>query len=283
MLRSRRRSVLLASALTAVGCGGGSPTTAPAPSAPTPTNASNAMLDAAVLVDAQAPQVSRSDVERVMARAAAKLLEKTGERLRMADYVTGLARGSSVSSMASSYIATTSMNAPEALIVLTNDATSHRFGGYSFSIAPPFAFRNEYASPRSGVGADKVYVAAVEFDHPYARCGYDDAGNRISDVSVGGECRNRPGSPCVQRGTRWMCADSTGDLYADADYFTACTVVHELLHPFGFEANGNLDHYGTEPCRQRTGMTAAEAGDLRLGQLNCQMCPDVYARFRRTP
>ena len=119
---------------------------------------------------------------------------------------------------------------------------------------------------------------------PIARCGYDDAGNRVSDVSVGGECRGRAGTRCVQRRSgraEWMCADAVDELYADHDYFTACTVVHEFLHPFGIDPDANFDHYGTAPCRSRTSMSAADAADLRKAQLSCGLCPDVFARFRK--
>ncbi len=41
-------------------------------------------------------------------------------------------------------------------------------------IAPPFPFQNEYPSPVPSVGSSRIYVAVVDFDHMYARCGYDD-------------------------------------------------------------------------------------------------------------
>jgi hypothetical protein len=75
-----------------------------------------------------------------------------------------------------------------------------------------------------------------------------------------------------------MCPDSLTDLYAQPDRFIACTIVHEFMHPFG--AEGNYDHYGTDQCTSRTGMSRAQAQDRRLFQENCGMCPDVYTRFR---
>jgi hypothetical protein len=291
------RSVLLAALFAAVACGGSSPTTpAAVPTAPaaSPTAppaplsggpySRNGVFDAVVLVDAQAPQTSPSEIQRVVARAAAIFLEKTGESFRASEVVSGLARGSSVDAMARAYAATAAGNPPDGLLVLTNDANAVNFGGYSLFFVPTYPFRNDFPSPRAGVSASSMYVAVLDFDHAYARCGYDDAGNRVSDVSVGGECRGRPGTACVQRRSgraEWMCADAVNELYADHDFFTACTVVHEFLHPFGIDPDANLDHYGTAPCRSRTGMSAADAADLRKAQISCGMCPDVFARFRK--
>jgi hypothetical protein len=269
----------------ALGCGGGSAT--PTPTSPSPStspaaslpNATNSAFDVAVLVDLQAPPTPTGDIERVMALANTKLVEKTGEQLRVEVIVRDLARGPGVGSMASSFASTRAANPPEGILVLTDDPDAFTYGGYSIYFRPTTGITNEYPSPVPAVGGDKIYVAAVHFDHIYARCGYDDNLNRISDVSVDGECRNRPGTACVQRGSVWMCANALEDLYANHDYFTACTVVHEFLHPFGSE--GVYDHYGTSQCIQRTGMSQAEANDLAAFQSNCGLCPDVYGRFRR--
>lgn len=138
---------------------------------------------------------------------------------------------------------------------------------------------NENRFPSPVVGRNRGYLAVVDFFHMYARCGYDNAGNRIGSTSAGGECRNRSGLMCVDNGRYWTCPDALNDLYSDPDYFTACTVVHEFMHPFGTE--GNFDHYGTAQCTSRTGMAQADAQSLMLGQQSCQMCPDLYAKFRR--
>jgi hypothetical protein len=76
-----------------------------------------------------------------------------------------------------------------------------------------------------------------------------------------------------------MYPDALNDLYADPDYFTACNVVHEFMHPFGSE--GNFDHYGTQQRSARTGMSQADARRLPPFHKSCGMCPDVYGRFRR--
>jgi hypothetical protein len=233
------------------------------------------------MVDALAPQTPRANIERVFNLASSTLAGKTGQWMRLVDVVYGVPRGKNIQEMVTGYLNSHSSNPPDGVLVLSNDQTAHTYGGYSFVIKPSFAFSNEFPSPRSQVLRDKIYIAVVEFDHPYARCGYDDSGNHVSGVSIGGECRNRPGTQCVQKGSRWMCANALNDLYANSDYFTATTIVHEFLHPFGIDANENFDHYGTPTCIQRTGMTQAAALDIVLAQQNAGLCPDVFARFHR--
>jgi len=237
-------------------------------------------MNLAVLIDARAPQTPRGDVDRVFARAAQRLLEKTGESMSSVEVTYGPA-GATTSDIVTRYLAAkTAATAPEGILIFSNDATAHSFGGYSFVVRGPAGFQNRYPSPRGEVGGDAIYIAVVEFDHPYARCGYNDNLVRVSDVSIGGECFNRPGTPCVAKGSAWVCSTALADLYMDSDYFTASTIVHEFLHPFGINTDENLDHYGTPACMARTGMTSAQASDRREGQLNCGLCPDVFARFK---
>ena len=277
------RSALVALLLAFSGCGGGS-TPAQAPNTPSSPpagaqHAANGVFDVVVLVGTLPRTPSRAEVERVFSVAATALQGKTGERMVLRDVVFGVS-GSNPSADASLYIASHSQNPPEGVIVLSEDSTARTFGGYSVTVVGPAGYQSEFSSPR--VGADKVYVAVVRLDHPYARCGYDDAGNRISDVSVGGECRNQPGTACVARGDRYMCATAVNDLYAQPDVFPASTFVHEFMHPFGFEANGSQDHYATSQCIQRSGMSPQQASSVTDFQQNYGMCPDVYPRFRRT-
>jgi hypothetical protein len=263
------------------GCGGSSPSpTAPAtpssppPPPPPPPTAPGGPFRVAVLLSA-ARVPSTADVQRVFARAESLLFEKTGARMQL----TGIASMDRATplSLAVAYVNEHSDSPPDGVLVFSDDTNASTFGGYSQTFPLPPPHQNRYPSPV--VGASRVYLAVAHFFHMYARCGYDDSGNRISSTSVGGECRNRPGMACVDNGRYWTCPDTLNDLYADPDHFTACTVVHEFMHPFGSE--GNFDHYGTPQCIARTGMSQADAANLALAQQNCGMCPDVYARFPR--
>jgi hypothetical protein len=270
-----RKWIVLLTLLTA--CGGSdraSPTAPPSPtsSPDVPAVAGEAFRVAVLLSTASVP--TDADVQRTLARASDILSEKTGARMSQTDLV--VVGPGSTGSQAQSYINAHAASPPDGVLAFSDDANATSFGGYSLTVALPAPNVNRFPSPV--VGESRAYLAVVDFFHKYARCGYDNAGNRIGSTSAGGECRNRSGLMCVFNGRYWACPDSLGDLYADPDYYNACTVVHEFTHPFGSE--GNFDHYGTAQCTSRTFMSQAEAQDLRLFQQSCGMCPDVYRQFR---
>ncbi len=251
-------------------------------------HAANGVLDVAVVVDRRlTPPPSAAEVDRLLALAAARLAERTGERMRVVDVAWDLARDDDGSrqgtyALVERYVHRAQANPPEGIVAFTPDEDALASGGLSFMYRPRFAFVNEYPTPARRDGDAFVYVAVIDIHHWYARCGYNEKLERVSAVSVGGECRNRPGQPCVQHGGRWVCADAVRDEYMGPGVFAAAGIVHELLHPFG--AEGNLDHYGTPSCYRRGAMPRDE--DARaLGQwarFN-GLCPDLYQRFRRGP
>jgi hypothetical protein len=219
-----------------------------------------------------APQ---ADVLRVFELARGLLLDKTGVTMEVVDYTNA---GSGVpTTLAAAYISAHAASPPDGVLVLSDDATATSFGGYSATIPLPANLLNRYPSPYAG--STRAYVAAVHFDHMYARCGYDTALNRVSTTSFGGECRNTSGLMCVNNGRHWTCPNTTNDYYAQPDVFPASTFVHEFAHPFG--PAGNNDHYGTATCTARTGMSAADATNTVLFQQSFGMCPDVYKNFRK--
>lgn len=248
------------------------------------TPAPIASFNVAVIVDARSAQTPRADIERVVARASAKLAELRSVGLRITDVRYGLARTTDtdvgVRNLATTYLEEVVAAPPDAIIILTDDTRAASSGGYSIQLAPKYPLRNRFPSPMPGVGGDRVYLMMVHFDHIFARCGYNDLREHVSDVSIGGECRNRPGTPCIKNGDRWVCDDeSRNDPYADHDTFTACTIVHELAHSFGTSMLVT-DHFGTPECVERLG---AAGTDTPRGDHYCQMCPDVYSRIPQTP
>lgn len=268
---------LLLLPVLAAGCGSsGSSPTVPTPTSPSPgvPSANDTPFRVAVLLSASRVP-SPDDISRVFARGNDILFQKTGEHMTRTDVMT-VGPGSALSH-AVAYVNAHATAPPEGVLAFSDDSTATTFGGYSqtFDLPPP----NENRFPSPVVGSAKGYLAVVHFFHMYARCGYDNAGNRIGSTSSGGECRNRSGLICVNNGRYWTCPDTLNDLYADPDYFIACSVVHEFMHPFGTE--GNFDHYGTAQCIARTGMSQADAQNLTLAQQSCGMCPDLYQKFRR--
>jgi hypothetical protein len=267
---------VLAAFLLASACGGSSPSpnvSTPAAPTPNPSGGGDVPFRVAVLLTA-ARVPSSDDVRRVFARADEILFLKTGERMTQVD-LSNVGAGSPLA-LTTVYIDAHAAAPPDGVLAFSDDRTATSFGGYSQTFSLPTPNVNGFPSPVAG--ENRGYLAVVHFFHMYARCGYDDAGNRISDRSANGECRNRSGLVCVNNGRYWTCPDSLNDLYSDPDYFTGCSVVHEFMHPFGRE--GNFDHYGTAQCTTRIGMSQADAQNLTLFQQSCGMCPDLYPQFK---
>jgi hypothetical protein len=273
-----RATVLLVSVLGGGACGGGdaAPGTqnpvAPSPVSP-PGASDDRAFQVAVLMNASQSPLD-DDVRRVFARADDILFRKTGERMKVTD-VRAVAPGDPLA-RAQAYVQEQSAP-PDGVLFFSDDASASRFGGYSVTFPLPAPHTNRYPSPVKN--RQSAYLAVVHYSHMYSRCGYDDAGNRIGTTSSGGECQGRDGIVCVDNGRHWACPGSERDQYAEQEYFTACSIVHEFLHPFGSDGNG--DHYGTPQCRARTGMSQSDALNSVLTQQNCAMCPDLFTRFRR--
>lgn len=268
MIRQAITSLTFAVLLAVLGgCGD---TTPPLSQPPIP---GNSRLDLAVLLGGVVAP-SRTDADRVLAVVDSILQEKSGVRIQIVGAET--TGPGDPQAQAEGYVASHADSPPEAVVVFSDHASVTTNGGVAATVPLPPGRRNEFES--SVVGPFVAYVAAVHYQHRHARCGYDEQGNRIAARSVNGECSNRTGLECVNNGEFWACPDVSGDLYANRDYFRACTVVHELLHPFG--SAGNLDHYGTAVCRARTKMTSAQAADRRLAEESCAMCPDLFSRLK---
>jgi hypothetical protein len=268
------RTIALTALIASLSCGGG---TAAPPSAPTPVTQSQPVGDFRVaIISGERTPSPETDVRRVFSVAQGLLSGKTGVTMTLVDYVTA---GAGVpATLASSYLALHASGPPDGILVLSDDETATTFGGYSVTVPLPAGWTNRYPSPY--LASNRAYVAAVDFDHYYARCGYNDALEHVSATSFGGECRNVTGLQCAfTNGQYWTCPNAAGDLYAQPDIFPASTFVHEFSHPFG--PAGNLDHYGTSTCTARTGMSAADASSLVLFQQSFGMCPDVYKNFKK--
>jgi len=127
------------------------------------------------------------------------------------------------------------------------------------------------------VGNASLYIGVVDYSHRFAGCGYGDADTVQSAVSIGGECRNQPGTECVERNGYSMCSTAVDDLYASSPtYFAASTIIHEILH--SFSPGGVTDHYGTPECNARMGWPAGRFDPIEADLFN-NMCPFVYDEF----
>ncbi len=75
-----------------------------------------------------------------------------------------------------------------------------------------------------------------------------------------------------------MCETAINDLYASTpNYFSASTVIHEIMHSFGY--HGNLDHYGAPECKMEMGWDDSWVFDDAEAEKYNVMCPYVYDNF----
>ncbi len=169
---------------------------------------------------------------------------------------------------------------PDSLLIFSygSDNYARTMGGFTYEIEASPTFKNHFVDAFGK--ENQVYVMFNHYSHKYARCGYDETGETIiSDVSIGGECVNQPGTACVMNNGYSMCANAVNDLYASTpNYFSASTVIHEIMHSFGL--HGNMDHYGapdcTEEMKKRDSSWEAIDGDAEKYNV---MCPYVYDNF----
>lgn len=189
----------------------------------------------------------------------------------------GVARGTILTPLMDLYA---TIPEPEFIVFFRGDDASLTYGGYAAAYqSPRESYRNRFTAAR-GRTRD-VYVSVSNWEHRYNVCGYDrtDLRNQqhVSDVAIDGECRNRPGTPCVLRSGYWQCdnSEALASFYARHPYaFAASTAVHELMHQFG--SDGNYDHYGSTRC------PTPNASDLNTAQTYAVICPAVFDLFRKS-
>ena len=230
----------------------------------------------AVIVDQQSEPVSRPQAEQLMDEAGRFLQQLTSINLVMIDFVEEGA-GGSVNDLASRYVSSHPDALPNGLVIFSygDGGQAKVSGGYGYALPGPAGYRNGFVSPITGEG--QIYVAVVHFNHKYAPCGYGDADTVQSATSLGGECRNQPGTACLEHNGYSICSDSLPHLYASTPtYFAASTIIHQLMHPFS--PGGDGDHYSTPECNARMGYPE-QFYDLQEAQYHNDLCPYVYEEF----
>ena len=257
------------------------PTTFPTPDGSPPKGVFS--FDA--LVDLSSEPVTLEQTEATMQDASDILFNLTGFVIRLNNYGTVELTQEQKSdylirdNIPTCYIEQTTDAIPDSLVIFSygSDNFARTMGGFTYTIEGPPSFKNHFVDP---YGNDNlIYVMFNHHSHMYARCGYDEAGeNIISDVSVGGECTNQPGTPCVMKNGYSMCSNSVDALYASTpNYFSASTVIHEIMHSFGL--HGNLDHYGAPECKIEMGWDDSWVFDDEEAEKYNVMCPYVYDNF----
>src|SRR3989344_2966236 len=164
-------------------------------------------------------------------------------------------------------------------------------GGCAWGISPSYQqiginnYCNTYA--RYDRINNILYGSVIDWNHLYGACGYDeDQTQRISSVSVNGQCRNQPGTQCVLHNGYYICQNLVNTYYAsDARLMPASTIIHEIMHHYGFGADGYIDHnVGSPGCLNEYRHTLDNVlcpanGDLADCFFN--MCQYTYENFIR--
>jgi hypothetical protein len=246
----------------------------------TPTVASTikAYFTVAVIVDTTSEPVRRDQAQQLINDANKVFPILTSFGFALTDFTEdGL--GGSTNDRVNRYVQTHAA-LPNGIVVFSfgDGGRAKLYGGYSYSVPGPAGYRNAFVSP--AVGGDKIYIAVIHFSHKYAACGYGGADAPQSSVSVDGECRNRPGTACVQHNGYSMCANAVGNVYASTPtYFAASTVIAEFLHPFS--SGGKEDYYAMPECNAHMGYPQGFF-DLQEAEYYNGMCPFVYENFKNS-
>ena len=232
-----------------------------------------------VLVDLESFNASEKEIEEVMEIASFKFKQLTGKKLELRE-IHYLEEISGKEDISGSYMDTFQyknfLNNNQGLngvIVFTKEFNTEVQGGHSTAYHYP-DYCNSFESLT--FGTERVYFNYIDFEHKYSTCGYDyETDQHVSNVSIGGECRNQPGIPCVFNGNYYVCENSQENYYSNSNNFIACTIVHEFMHPFG--ELGNYDHYGGDACNEYLGTGEYNISDF---QYYCGLCPNIYENFK---
>lgn len=238
-----------------------------------------AYFTVAVIVDTTSEAVSRGQAQSVIDDANKTFTKLTPFGFALTDFVTD-SQGGSTTEMVNRYIQLHSASLPNGIIIFSyGDNTQAKLsGGYSYSVPSPGGYRNQFVSPI--VGADKIYVAVVDFGYRYAACGYGGGDVVKSHVSIGAECASHPRTPCVQHNGYSMCSNDVGDMYSSTStYFAASTVIHQLMH--SFSAGGDKDHYATPQCNAKMGWPQGFYDNIEA-EFHNGLCPFVYDDFAKS-
>jgi hypothetical protein len=232
-----------------------------------------------VIVDKTTQQVTREQVQGVIAEASKFLREFSPYGLTMVDY-TEDANGGSMTDIATRYLVTRSAFPPNGLVIFSygDNGQARASGGYGFSLPEPGGFKNAFVSP--AVGGGQMYIAIVDYGYRYMACGYGGSETVQSSSSLSGECRGQTGIACVPSNGYSMCSDAVGNLYTSTPtHEVSSMVVHGLLHNFG--PGGDKDDYVTPECSVRMGYPPGFF-DLQESEYYNGLCPYVYEEFTKS-
>lgn len=250
---------------------------------PTPTDEIETEIPAdayslAVIVDLSSEPVTREQAQTVVDEASAIFEQRTGFSIVMVDFVEMMPdQAERRSDLFERYLESDLEVIPNGIVMFSfgNENQAQLYGGYSGTMSAPPGYSSHF--PING-NDTLINASTVHYGHRYAICGYDleNRDDLVSDVSLGGQCRNQPGTQCVERFGYSMCANAVDNLYASTPtYMAASSIVHEIAHPFGLHGTG--DHFGTQDCQAEMGWNSSNwSFRLEDAEEYVGMCPYVY-------
>lgn len=229
----------------------------------------------AVIVDTLSEPVTQDQSQNVINEASGFLKQLVPVSLEMTDFVQD-GNGGTMNEMAARYLGSHPTVSINGILIFSfgDNGQAKVQNGYGYAIPGPAGFRNAFVTPTGG--ANQIYISIVRFGLKYMACGYGGTDTVQSTTSMGSECRDKPGTACVQNNGYSMCSDAAGLYLSTATHFVSSTVIHEFLH--SFSPGGDKDNYATPECNNRMGYPDGFF-DLQESQYYNEICPFVYEDF----
>jgi hypothetical protein len=247
----------------------------PSASGATPSNSQiKDTFKVAVIVDTLSEPVTHEQAQGLLDEANKLIQPFVPIGIEMVDFVED-GNGGATKDMTNRYLASHSTIQANGILIFSfgDGGQAKLHDGYGYAI--PIGTRNAFVSPVGG--ANQIYIAVVRFGLKYMACGYGGKDTVQSTTAIDGECRNKPGTACVQNNGYSMCSNAVGNLYTSPpNHFVASTVIHAFLH--SFSPGGNKDDYATPECNARMGYPTGFF-DLQESQYYNGICPFVYEDF----
>ncbi|MBL7055225.1 hypothetical protein ISS05_05710 [Candidatus Woesearchaeota archaeon] len=209
-------------------------------------------VDTLVIVDTDSfPELTEEDVQDLFKLAEDYwLFPKTQTKFNILDVVYFSLAQNEWSDLLIEYFQEGDKVYPEYVVVFKEELV---YGGHVDVFNPKTDFEEEmdycmefkYFAGNSNNAKKVVPGAIVNYGHRYGICGYgDDLKTIVSDVSLGGQCKNTDGIPCVWKNGYQMCSNLANDFFAQNNLLlSAKTIVHELLHYYSNDIA--YEHFST--------------------------------------
>jgi hypothetical protein len=230
----------------------------------------------AVIVDTLSEPVTRDQAQGLFDEASRLIQPFVPYGFELVDFIED-SGGGSTQDMAGRYLAShISTNANGILLFSFGDGGRAKLqDGYGYPLAGPGGYRNTFVSPI--YGENQIYIAVVRYKLKYMACGYGGTDSVKSSIAIGSECRNKPGTACVQKNGYSMCSNAVGNLYTSTPtHLVSSTIIHAFLH--SFSPGGDRDNYATPECNARMGYPTGFY-DLQESEYYNGICPFVYDDF----